>query len=193
MSRSGSTNTDPLASDRPARKDVHPLLVATALALACAVAIAACGGSSPKKSGGGSKAASASLAFSECMRSHGVTNFPDPSTHGGINLPAGTNPAAPSFRAARSACFHVLPGGGPGGRKASKQQIAQMVAMSECMRQHGVTGFPDPFAAPNGPPDLNLANYSSVEDSGGEVLAIPRSIDPNSPVFKQAAQTCNLH
>lgn len=164
--------------------------MAIALAVACAVAITACGGSSPKKS---TRAAnrSAFLSFSECMRSHGVTNFPDPSTEGGIQLPAGMNPAAPSFRAAQRACFHLMPGGGPARHPLSKQQIAAMVKTSECMRQHGVTGFPDPYSSPSGPPNLNPANYSSVEYGGGEVLAIPKSIDLNSPVFKQASQACH--
>lgn len=192
-SRSGSTNTDPLASNRPARLGVLRLLVAIALAVACAVAIAACGGSSPKKSGGGSKAAGAFLAFSECMRAHGVTNFPDPSSHGGIQLPQGMNPATPSFRAAQTACFHKLPGGGPGNQKPTKQMVDQQVAVSECMRQHGVSGFPDPTVHTGGPPNLNPTEFSAVEDRGGIIIAIPKSIDINSPVYKQAAQTCNFH
>jgi hypothetical protein len=71
--------------------------------------------------------------------------------------------------------------------------VDQQVAASECMRQHGVTGFPDPTVHAGGPPNLNPAESSAVEDRGGIVIAIPKSIDPNSPVFKQAAQTCNFH
>ena len=50
----------------------------------CAVAIAACGSSGHKPSA--SSHAQSFLAFSECMRSHGVTAFPDPQPSGGINM-----------------------------------------------------------------------------------------------------------
>ena len=127
------------------------------------------------------------------MRSHGVTNFPDPSSHGGLQLPTGFNTQAPSFKAAQTACFHKLPGGGPGNQKPTKQQVDQEVAVSECMRAHGVTGFPDPTVHTGGPPNVNPAQYSAVEDRGGVIIAIPKSIDTNSPVFKHASQTCNFH
>jgi hypothetical protein len=164
------------------------------LALVVALAVAACGGSSPKNSNHRTNAADALLAFSDCMRSHGVTNFPDPGSNGGIQLPAGSNVRSPAFRAAQSTCFHLMPGGGPNGHRLTQRQIAAMVATSECMRQHGVTGFPDPYAVSgNGPPNLNPADYSSIQMGGGEVLAIPKSINENSPVFTKAAKTCNFH
>lgn len=189
MSGGGSKNSPHVYVFRPA--DSWRLLVVVAIGPVLALAVAACGGSSePNNSHAGSKSANAFLAFSECMRAHGVTNFPDPSSRGGIALPAGMNPAAPSFRSAQAACRHLMPGGGPGGHRATKRQVAAMVATSECMRQHGVSGFPDPFAAPNGPPTLNPARYSTIQDMGGEVIAIPKSIDVNSPVFKQAAKAC---
>jgi hypothetical protein len=177
-----------------ASRPFFAIILAVTLALVGAAAIAACGGSSPNRSNRASNAAHALLALSECMRAHGVTNFPDPSGHG-INLTGtGINPATPAFRSAQTTCFKLMPGGGPNGHKDTKQQIDAMVATSECMREHGVTGFPDPYAwSGNGPPNLNPADYSSVEAGGGEVLAIPKSIDENSPVFTQAAKTCHFH
>jgi hypothetical protein len=170
--------------------------LAASLAVACAVSVAACGGSSPKKTNRSGRVDASMLAHSECMRAHGVTNFPDPGGGGGgdINLSGtGINVASPAFRAAQSACFHLLPGGGPNGHKLSKQQIAAMVATSQCMRQHGVTGFPDPYAVSgNALPNLNPADYSSIQMGGGEVLAIPKSINENSPAFQQAAKTCHF-
>ena len=157
-----------------------------------ALLLAACGGSSPKKSTG--HRAGSFLAFSQCMRANGVTNFPDPATGGGIHLPQGINPTSPSFESAQATCQKKLPGGGPPTGPPSKQDIAQMVAVSRCMRQHGVTGFPDPTvsASAASPPNLNPANYSRLEDRGGVIVAIPKSINPTSPAFQQAAKACNF-
>jgi hypothetical protein len=58
------------------------------------------------------------VKFAACMRSHGITNFPDPVQHGnGIQLGPGpdsgidTNSAR--FKAAQKACVYILPNGGP--------------------------------------------------------------------------------
>jgi hypothetical protein len=44
----------------------------------------------------------AELAFARCMRSHGITDFPDPLPGGGFNAPGDTN--SPQFEAAARAC-----------------------------------------------------------------------------------------
>jgi hypothetical protein len=69
------------------------------------------------------------LAFSRCMRAHGVPDFPDPSSGGGVQLQGGAgsdlNPNNPAFQAAQNACQSLLGslkggtriqvnGGGPG-------------------------------------------------------------------------------
>jgi hypothetical protein len=51
------------------------------------------------------------------MRSHGVTNFPDPTTPGGgvslrVNAgPGGVDPSSPGFQSAQNACASLQPGG----------------------------------------------------------------------------------
>jgi len=194
MSGSGSEDNPHVHVFRPANAWQRRLFSATAIALLCAMAVAACGGSSKPKAGRASKARAAFVAFSECMRAHGVSKFPDPGASGGINLDGtGINPASPAFRAAQTTCFHLMPGGGPANQKPTKQQLDQEVAMSQCMRQHGVTGFPDPFVHTGAPPNLNPGEYSAIEDRGGVIIAIPRSIDTSSPAFRQASQTCRFH
>ena len=42
------------------------------------------------------------LEFANCMRSHGITDFPDPLPSGGFNIPGNTN--SPQFEAAENAC-----------------------------------------------------------------------------------------
>ena len=49
------------------------------------------------------------LKFADCMRSHGVPNFPDSSHDGAFDLPPGLNPQAPQFSQAEHACQGVEP------------------------------------------------------------------------------------
>jgi hypothetical protein len=67
------------------------------------------------------KAQKQALAFSRCMRSHGVPNFPDPQISGGkisITIGRGSlfDPNSATFKAAQQACAGELPGakGSPG-------------------------------------------------------------------------------
>jgi hypothetical protein len=54
------------------------------------------------------KAVAAMLKYSECMRSHGVTNYPDPNSFGGVPAdPPGVDINSPQYRAAVSACEHA--------------------------------------------------------------------------------------
>jgi hypothetical protein len=167
------------------------LLIALA-AIACAVALAACGSSGPSSaaaSGGPNPAAHSSLLkFSQCMRSHGLPSFPDPSANGGIQLSGGLNPQSPQFKSAQAACTKLLPGGGPGSAHPTARAIAETLHTSQCMRQHGVSGFPDPTlklpASPSG--------YNQVIDRGGVVLAIPNTINTASPAFTKAASACGF-
>jgi hypothetical protein len=127
------------------------------------------------------------------MRSHGVPNFPDPNTSGGgvhisIKSSSGINPASPSFQAAQKACAKLLPAGGPGSGKPSAATEAQMLATSECIRRHGVSGFPDPTTTPPSSP----AGYSGVLGRNGLFFAIPTTIDIQSPAVRQAATACHL-
>jgi len=62
------------------------------------------------------------LAYAQCMRAHGVPDFPDPTFSGGgvgFHIAAGSgsslDPNSPIFQKAQKACQDDLPGGGPGG------------------------------------------------------------------------------
>jgi hypothetical protein len=165
-----------------------------ALILACGVGIAACGSASNNnQTRSAAKGYAQAIAFSKCMRAHGLPKFPDPQSSGGgvqlsIGSGTGINPQAPAFQSAQKACRHLLPGGGPGSGHASRQAMAQMLQVSECMRAHGVSGFPDPTT--KGPSDPT--GYSAVMDRNGAVLAIPNSIDIRSPAFMRAAAACHF-
>jgi hypothetical protein len=159
----------------------------------CGLLIAACGSSSNNPSKDPAKGYSQALAFSRCMRTHGVSDFPDPKTNGrGIQLSvgpnSGVNPQDPAFQAAQKACQHLMPGGGPGSGHPSAQDKAQMLKVSQCMRAHGIGDFPDPTTSQPSPGK----GFGMAIGRNGVFLAIPNSIDVQSPAFKRAAAACNF-
>jgi hypothetical protein len=115
--------------------------------------------------------------FSACMRAHGVTKFPDPSSDGGISIRTGQglNPASPIFQAAQRACQKLMPRPKNASPAAQAKAQAAMLKFSACMRAHGLKDFPDPTF------------------SGGMVqLGIKKSsgLNPSSPIFQAAQKAC---
>ncbi len=58
------------------------------------------------------------LKFAECMRSHGISNYPDPVDKGsfiqvGPGPDSGIDTNSARYLAARKACIPLLPDGGP--------------------------------------------------------------------------------
>jgi hypothetical protein len=50
------------------------------------------------------------VKYADCMRTHGVPNFPDPSHDGAFDLPPGLNPEAIQFTHAEQSCKSAQPG-----------------------------------------------------------------------------------
>lgn len=116
-----------------------------------ALLAAGCGSAGPPKSTGQSSSnpGAAAYRYSDCMRSHGVTGFPDPrvSINGNhVSVIQALPPAAaasPHFKSAERACQGIMPG--PGNARAEQQGHKQaFLAFARCMRARGVSGFPDP-------------------------------------------------
>jgi hypothetical protein len=155
--------------------------VITAMSAAALLA-AACGGSPSSTGSGGSpnagrSANSQAVAYSRCVRAHGVPDFPDPDSNGQIPKEA----AVPALRevgdsrakAATYACRNLNPAG-QGSPTLTAQEQQDYLKAAACMRSHGITSFPDP-TFPGGRANLPT---------------IPSSIDTKSRQFTQAAQTC---
>jgi hypothetical protein len=137
--------------------------------MAAVLGLAACGLGSGGSSHAGASTGSPStnsqlLAYSRCVRSHGVPNFPDPDSSG--NLPANAKDlmrSSPQFPAASTACQQLLPDGGQPTQAERQQQLqqdwSQYRQFAQCMRDHGVPNFPDPTADPPHPerPNFNLS------------------------------------
>jgi len=129
-----------------------------------AIALAACGSSGSSNPSRPSSTASAStgghptaaqtqaaFSFARCMRSHGVPGFPDPTTRSFkfALAPSSGNQRLPGFRAAVTACQHLLPDGGPSSDTPAQRQarIAAALAFARCLRSHGFPNFPDPTSS----------------------------------------------
>jgi hypothetical protein len=174
----------------PTRFHSSRILVGVSL-LVAAFALADCGSSS-KSSSSTNRASirAAAVKYSECMRSHGVTNFPDPDSFGNFSLAdTGIIVGSPSFHAAENACSKLLPGGNPAASNANTAATKRLfLAAAECMRAHGVSGFPDPTTgaprSPSGPGAAVIEN--------GVSFVLPASINMQSPSFKHAASVCHL-
>jgi hypothetical protein len=173
------------------------VLLGTAMAIV--LGLTACGGESPRSLGvaaggstttaepasssgssslSGSSASSLGLTYSQCMRSDGVPNFPDPSAGGGLKTAlsnAGIDQDSPAYKAAGTACHKYFPSGNPAPPTPAQQaqRLAERLKYAQCMRSHGVTKFPDP-------------------DSYGVfgLLGPGQGVDPNSPTFQAAEKAC---
>jgi hypothetical protein len=149
-----------------------------ALALIAMVAlISGCGSSAPAETGsggGGNTAANPQKAvkFAECMRSNGVSEFPDPGASGkftidGIVNGSSLDPSTPVFKQAISACKDLEPAGFMGSKR-SPQQMDAALKFAQCMRENGVNDFPDPV---NGQPLVDTNRIpSSATNSGMSIL-----------------------
>ena len=138
------------------------------LAAACSGSGSSTGSGGSPATGGSSTSASA-VAYSACMRSHGVPNFPDPDSSGQLPKPdahhLGVNSS--QLQAAQQACRHLLPNNGDAINAGSVQQcmladdcpkpLVQHVlneerSFAQCMRSHGVPNWPDPTTDSRGRP-----------------------------------------
>jgi len=157
--------------------------------VSCAIALTACGSSGKPNRGPGSNSGGAGIRFADCMRSHGVPNFPDPSAGGGIQISSssGIDPRSPAFQSAQSECSKLLPGGGPGRGLAPESRKLALVKLAECMRQQGLSAFPDPTSTPPSPG----AGIGIAFGSPGAFIAVPQSLI-QSPAFNQAATACDF-
>lgn len=122
------------------------------VSVGCAVAVAACGSSAAKpkpKSASGIGASAQGVRYSDCMRSHGVGNFPDLNPNGSVSLPPSINPQSPAFQSAEGVCASLRPQGAPPPPITLAQQ-KRFDANAQCIRRHGIPDFPDPSFGPGG-------------------------------------------
>jgi hypothetical protein len=154
-----------------------------AAAIAAAMVIAACGSNSSSSAGSGDRPTEAQIQqqqhdavrFADCMRSHGVPNFPDPTTSP-REFKTALNTHAPALQSGATACRHLLPRGGRSSHSAPRSQVqtVALLAFARCLRSHGFPSFPDPTSA-------GQVTHQMLANVG---------IDLHQPAVVQAADAC---
>jgi hypothetical protein len=149
---------------------------------AAALLTTACSSSSSGGSGTVSAAESAAyranIAFAQCMRTNGVPDFPDPQP--GSNFAVSGAPVGAAAQTASGkaylTCQHLLPNGSSSSNSSvSTQELAEGVALAECLRSHGEPTFPDPTVVNGG---LNF-DFTGVNTSQFKAsVAACRSVVP---------------
>jgi hypothetical protein len=119
--------------------------------------------------------------YATCMRANGISNFPNAATFEGPNgmkalkgqmaQIAVKEASSPAFQAAQRACAKYY-GTSRSTPHVSPERMTKLLAVSRCMRAHGVPSFPDPNPVT------------------GE-LTTPANIDRHSPHVIAALAACS--
>jgi hypothetical protein len=104
------------------------------------------------------------VKFAECIRAHGVTDFPDPNEKNQFDYGVSVTPAV--WNKATTACKDLQPPGTLSSRRTPKQQSAAL-RFAQCVRDNGVKDFPDPV---NGEPLINTYKIPSSNKPGGMTI-----------------------
>jgi hypothetical protein len=119
------------------------------------------------------------LAYAQCVRAHGVPNWPDPNGSGGFDKTKLTSQhlgvSDSLLQAAGTACRPLLTSGGSGSRGPDPAEVQQALMFSGCMRRHGMSNFPDPDGSGRIPDPASLG------------------IDQGAPRFEAANQACGAY
>jgi hypothetical protein len=155
---------------------MRPSHLWAAAAVVLGVTVAGCSGGSKvptaapaggSGSSGGSSGASSlaeAVAYSQCIRSHGVSNFPDPvqTPSGGYGYrTTGIDPNSAAFQGALQACKALPSPWNATGQELSSAQQQAWLNWAQCIRTHGVPAFPDPTFSGKEVRDSGVGSNSS--------------------------------
>ena len=161
-------------------------LAALAMVALITLISAACGSNAPTEAGTASSTGTASnsgiasnsgtggnkkltardkaVKFAECIRAHGVSDFPDPNAKNDFEYGVSVTPAV--WQKATTACKDLQPPGTLSSKRTPKQQSASL-RFAQCVRDNGVKDFPDPV---NGEPVINTYKIPSSNKPGGMTI-----------------------
>jgi hypothetical protein len=145
-------------------RSLGPLAIVAVIAAGCGsngpARTSATATASPKKASAREKA----VRFAECIRAHGVADFPDPNAKNEFEYGVSVTPAV--WKRATTACKDLQPPGTLSSKRTPKQQSASL-RFAQCVRDHGVKDFPDPV---NGEPLIDTYKIPSSNEPGGMTI-----------------------
>jgi hypothetical protein len=178
----------------------RPLIVVTV-----ALVGAGCGAATPPSNTGQSSSntgqsspsnpGAAAYRYADCMRSHGVSGFPDPRIHISGNsvsviqqLPASAA-ASPRFKSASHACRGIIPAPQNATQSGQAQRRQVFFAFARCMRAHGVSDFPDPTSQGQITPQMITAagvdlHSHQVLDAGLSCVAVTHGAITRADIYQ---------
>lgn len=183
-------------SATPHRRRRHGLPLAAIIATAV-LAMAGCSsGGSPPSSAGGSTSSPSAVAYSACVRSHGVPDFPDPGSSGQVPKadPQQLGVSTSQLQAAEQACAHLIPATGSTAEQQTETQCSManncsqavvqqwmsgLRTLAQCLRSHGEPNWPDPVIS-------SLGGHQA----GPHFLYAQAGIDHHSSQVLADVQTC---
>jgi hypothetical protein len=180
-----------ITAPNPLRR--HRRTVAAFIAIVSVVLLAAaCSGSGSAAGSGGSNAGESTtsrsaVGYSRCMRSHGVPNYPDPTSNGQVPKadPQQLGVSSSQLQAAQRACQPLLPGSGETAEQQQETQCAMaddcsqavvqhwmsgLRTLARCLRSHGEPNWPDPVISSRGTPHFNY-EQAGIDHHSPQVLA----------------------
>jgi hypothetical protein len=117
----------------------------------------------------------------QCIREHGVPNFPDPAVSAGqLTLP-GNNEPPPEADAALAACRSILDRLPPSALGEDEQapgpeDVPQLLRFAQCIRENGIPDWPDPKA-----------------DGSFPIMDTPLAREGKSSRMQRATQACQQY
>ena len=167
----------------PAARTAAAIIATVGLAL-----LAAACGSSPSSTGSGGSSnagrsanSASAVAYTRCVRSHGVPSFPDYYSNGEVPKETAQQLGVSDsvLRTATYACASLNPHNQIYSQAQQQAQLSNGLKFARCMRSHGVPNWPDPTIADSGYAEFTI----SVSRSG---------IDPHSAQIRSKGLEC-LH
>ena len=141
-----------------------------ALALVALIG-AGCGSNAPSETGAATATASKTatardkaVKFAECVRAHGVSDFPDPNAKNDFEYGVSVTPAV--WTKAVNACKDLQPPGTLSSKRTPQEQ-SEGLKFARCIRANGVKDFPDPV---DGEPLVNTYKIPSSNRPGGMTI-----------------------
>jgi hypothetical protein len=176
------------------RRAAGPLVVV--LLGVVTVLLAACGGSpssgvanvgstgTTSAGSGPQTAVAGAVRFASCMRSNGVTDYPDPANSGRPQSLNGIDSNSPTFQTAFEACRKYASNGVGAPPEPSPAELRVGLAFARCVRMHGFPQFPDPLTT--------VSLQATFTLGRGMYFLINGTYHVMSPAFMHAAKACGV-